>query len=217
MINLTSFLVLLKSHKTEIEERLSIYGYRVIAYYLVGSTCTSLIKNARDIDIAVYTEKVFEKGLKAIIPRNTLDGKVVDYHLITKEKLDRIKNTPLIWIEYFGKTPLLSYDQNELSAEERMKVGEKEIKTNYKTILTNEKKRILRLIEKENYNNPRTLKPFYHLFGLIYIIDNNFTNNFSDEQQQMLQYLHDYILPPQFKNQLDFYNYSISEIDRLLK
>lgn len=83
-------------HKATIEERLSIYGYRVITYYLVGSTCTSLIKNTRDIDIAVYAEKIFEKGLKAIIPRNTLDGKVVDYHLITKEKLDRIKNTPLI-------------------------------------------------------------------------------------------------------------------------
>ena len=75
---------------------------------------------------------------------------------------------------------------------ERMKVGKKEIKTNYKIILTNEKKRILHLIEKENYNNPRTLKPFYHLFGLIYVIDNNFANNFSAEQQQMLQHLHDY-------------------------
>lgn len=96
MINLTSFLALLNLHKATIEERLSIYGYRVITYYLVGSTCTSLIKNTRDIDIAVYAEKIFEKGLKAIIPRNTLDGKVVDYHLITKEKLDRIKNTPLI-------------------------------------------------------------------------------------------------------------------------
>lgn len=98
-----------------------------------------------------------------------------------------------------------------------MKVGKKEIKTNYKTILTNEKKRILHLIEKENYNKLRTLKPFYHLFGLIYVIGNNFTNSFSAEQQQMLQYLHDYTLPPQFINQLDFYKYSISEIDRLLK
>ena len=41
-------------------------------------------------------EMRLEKGLKAIIPRNTLDGKLVDYHLITEEKLNRIKNTPLI-------------------------------------------------------------------------------------------------------------------------
>lgn len=210
-MEITTMLCSTKIIDEKLKTLLTNYGYQILACYQVGSSCIPFIKNPHDLDIKIYCRKLYDNGLQIRLPKQHIDNICVDYHLVTPEKEKEISKTDAsIWIDCFYKKVIKEYHETDSG------IDILTIKNNYKNILHNTKKYITSLLERKN-NNSKILKHFYYVCGLIYVCNNNFTNNFSIEQQQMLNYLHDRKLPPQFENQLDFYNYLIKEVDKLLK